>query len=137
MMKLILQDHFSMRPDAIQALNRICVDPETRDIRFAVFRGSELMHQISTHPELGPLCTATPGTTLTGWFTFTGRGNASKHPQPVPVFILGLNAGYNAEKHAATGRPKMLPDCEDVLEAFAAELQQFRCLLYTSPSPRD
>ena len=108
-----------MRPDAIQALNRLCVDPETRDIRFAVSRGCTVMHQISTHRELGPLCAEIP-------FTFTGHGNASKHPVPMPVFILGLKAGYNAEMCKAPGRPKMLPDCEDVLEAFAAELQQFR-----------
>jgi hypothetical protein len=121
-----LQDHFEKRLDAIRALQRLCVDHKTREQRFCVSTGGEFMRNIESHPVLGPLCAAIKPNTLKGWFVFVGHGKAAKFPEPKACFTAGLNKGYNAERRISLGRPKMLEGCEDVLEGFAAEVQQFR-----------
>jgi hypothetical protein len=121
-----LQDHFLKRSDAIRALQRIVVDPKTREHRFCVSRPSEFLRCVRSHVELGPLCQGIPDGTLKGYFIFPGTGHAAKYPTPTACFTKGLESGYNADLRNSTGRPKLLDGCEDVLEGFAVELQQLR-----------
>lgn len=105
---LNVQDHFMRRHDAILALHQLSVNPPTREARFLVSTGGELMKSIRSHAMLAPLCASIPDSTLRGWFTYSGAGSAAKYPAPKVALTDGLAAGYNVGKRLSSGRPKML-----------------------------
>ena len=47
--------------------------------------------------------------TLEGWFSFSGRGNAAKYPEPLLNFTESMRLGYNAAQRRG-GRKPCLPE---------------------------
>jgi hypothetical protein len=119
------KDYFILRPDAIQALQQLCIELSTRKQSFCVSTAGAFLNQVRTNRELCALCAPIPDNTITGWFVFASASIVAKYPQVKPVLAKGLAAGYNVQKSQSSGRPTMLPGCEEVLENFAAELKQY------------
>ena len=97
------------------------MDPATRTSRYAVSTSYELHAKLAKyHPEL-----TVAKSTLEGWFSFPGRGNAAKYPEPLPNFTESMRLGYNAAERRG-GRKPCLPGAEASLQKFAIELRAMR-----------
>ena len=101
--------------------HRPCEDPATRTSRYAVSTSYELHAKlVKCHPELTVVMS-----TLEDYFSFPGRGNAAKYPEPLLNFTESMKPGYKAAQRQC-GRKPCLPGAEASRRKFETELRAMR-----------